>query len=143
MGHKLLIKSALLMPTAKKDEVNIVEIESEGYNKEKVKVPILAMKGGNDLQTYVDILAPIASSSSTTWPGKLILRARMKKWRCRRRKAKRRMFLPVLSRRSRAQQTLRSARPPRPGTRWTTRRRRSSPVPLSRVQPRPALLSDV
>ena len=24
------------MPTAKKDEVNIVEIESEGYNKEKV-----------------------------------------------------------------------------------------------------------
>merc|ERR1711922_63666 len=24
----------------------------------KVKVPILAMKGGNDLQTYVDILVP-------------------------------------------------------------------------------------
>merc|ERR1719447_1445238 len=46
------------MPTAKKDEVNMVEIESEGYNKEKVKVPILAMKGGNDLQTYVDILVP-------------------------------------------------------------------------------------
>merc|ERR1712013_670421 len=41
------------------------------------------------------------------------------------------------------QQTLRSARPPRPGTRWTTRRRRPSPVPLSRVQPRPALLIDV
>merc|ERR1711872_176417 len=58
MGHKLLIKSALLMPTAKKDEVNIVQIESEGYNKEKVKVPILAMKGGNDLQTYVDMLVP-------------------------------------------------------------------------------------
>merc|ERR1711972_441181 len=50
--------SAILMPTAKKDEVNIVEIESEGYNKEKVKVPILAMKGGNDLQTYVDLLVP-------------------------------------------------------------------------------------
>merc|ERR1719192_1053423 len=46
------------MPTAKKDEVNIVQIESEGYNKEKVKVPILAMKGGNDLQTYVDLLVP-------------------------------------------------------------------------------------
>jgi len=56
--HKLLIKSAILMPTAKKDEVNIVQIESEGYNKEKVKVPVLAMKGGNDLQTYVDILVP-------------------------------------------------------------------------------------
>merc|ERR1719447_378407 len=46
------------MPTAKKDEVNIVQIESEGYNKEKVKVPILAMKGGNDLQTYLYILVP-------------------------------------------------------------------------------------
>jgi len=57
-SHKLLIKSAILMPTAKKDEVNIVQIESEGYNKEKVKVPILAMKGGNDLQSYVDILVP-------------------------------------------------------------------------------------
>ena len=55
---RLLIKSAILLPTAKQDEVNIVQIESEGYNKEKVKVPILAMKGGADLQTYVDILVP-------------------------------------------------------------------------------------
>merc|ERR1719234_2677704 len=46
------------MPTAKKDDINIVEIESEGYNQEKVKVPILAMRGGTDLQTYVDILVP-------------------------------------------------------------------------------------
>merc|ERR1719285_839080 len=46
------------MPTVKKDDVNIVEIESEGYNQEKVKVPILAMRGGADLQTYVDILVP-------------------------------------------------------------------------------------
>merc|ERR1719180_262448 len=46
------------MPTAKKDDINIVEIESEGYNQEKVKVPILAMRAGNDLQTYVDILVP-------------------------------------------------------------------------------------
>ena len=34
--HKLLIKSAILLPTVKQDEVNIVQIESEGYNKEKV-----------------------------------------------------------------------------------------------------------
>ena len=34
---RLLIKSAILMPSAKKDDVNIVQIESEGYNKEKVK----------------------------------------------------------------------------------------------------------
>merc|ERR1719234_91874 len=46
------------MPTAKKDDINIVEIESEGYNKEKVKVPVLAMRGATDLQTYVDILVP-------------------------------------------------------------------------------------
>merc|ERR1719234_1698008 len=46
------------MPTAKKDDVNIVEIESEGYKQEKVKVPILAMRGDTDLQTYVDILVP-------------------------------------------------------------------------------------
>merc|ERR550517_1978722 len=46
------------MPTAKKDDINIVEIESEGYNQEKVKVPILAMRAGTDLQTYVDILVP-------------------------------------------------------------------------------------
>merc|ERR1712215_318695 len=30
----------------------------EGYNKEKVVVPIVAMKGGTDHQTYVDILVP-------------------------------------------------------------------------------------
>ena len=36
-GHRLLIKSAILMPSAKKDEVTVVQIESEGYNKEKVR----------------------------------------------------------------------------------------------------------
>merc|ERR1712192_92250 len=46
------------MPTAKKNDINIVEIESDGYNQEKVKVPILAMRGATDLQTYVDILVP-------------------------------------------------------------------------------------
>ena len=71
------------MPTAKKDDINIVQIESEGFNQEKVgsslpdmdynyegldtfllhyscqvKVPVLAMRGGTDLQTYVDILVP-------------------------------------------------------------------------------------
>merc|ERR1719193_2556545 len=46
------------MPIAKKDDINIVQIESEGYNQEKVKVPVLAMRGGTDLQTYVDILVP-------------------------------------------------------------------------------------
>ena len=33
---RLLIKSAILMPTAKKDDIIVVQIESEGYNKEKV-----------------------------------------------------------------------------------------------------------
>ena len=35
-SHRLLIKTAILMPTAKKDEVTVVEIESEGFNKQKV-----------------------------------------------------------------------------------------------------------
>ena len=79
------------MPNAKKDDVNIVQIESEGFNQEKVcfhidelcsapilmrstdnqhaawystsqvKVPVLAMRGGTDLQTYVDILVPTSA----------------------------------------------------------------------------------
>jgi len=57
-GHRLLIKNAILMPTAKKDEVTIVQIEGEGYNKSKVMVPICAMKGGKDTQQYVDLLIP-------------------------------------------------------------------------------------
>ena len=35
-SHRLLIKTAILMPSAKKEEVTVVEIESEGYNKQKV-----------------------------------------------------------------------------------------------------------
>merc|ERR1719318_1004714 len=46
------------MPSAKADEVTIVQIESEGYNKQKVVVPICAMKGGSDYQRYVDLLVP-------------------------------------------------------------------------------------
>merc|ERR1712096_387221 len=57
-GHRLLIKSAILMPIAKKNEVTVIQIESEGYNKQKVFVPIVAMKGGTDLQKYVDLLVP-------------------------------------------------------------------------------------
>jgi len=57
-GHKLLIKSAILMPGAKEGEVTVVQIESEGYNKQKVVVPIVAMRAGTDYQTYVDLLVP-------------------------------------------------------------------------------------
>merc|ERR1719295_2271258 len=52
------------MPTAKKDEVTVVQIESEGYKQEKLTVPICAMKGGKDLQTYVDLLVPCPSKIS-------------------------------------------------------------------------------
>ena len=34
-SQRLLIKTAILMPSAKKDEVTVVEIESEGYYKHK------------------------------------------------------------------------------------------------------------
>merc|ERR1712142_121589 len=63
-SHRLLIKSAILMPTAKKDEVTVVQIESEGYKQEKLTVPICAMKGGQDLQTYVDLLVPCPAKIS-------------------------------------------------------------------------------
>ena len=41
-SHRLLIKTAVLMPSAKKDEVTVVQIESEGYNKQTV-ILILAL----------------------------------------------------------------------------------------------------
>ena len=37
-GHRLLIKTAILMPSAKKDEVTVVQIESEGFNKQTVNI---------------------------------------------------------------------------------------------------------
>merc|ERR1719431_86768 len=55
-SHRLLVKSAILMPTAK--EVTMVQVESEGYNKTKVTVPVCAMQGGADLQKYMDLLIP-------------------------------------------------------------------------------------
>merc|ERR1719348_1177146 len=36
----------------------MVQVESEGYNETKVIVPICAMKGGSELQRYLDILVP-------------------------------------------------------------------------------------
>ena len=54
LGHKLLVKNAILMPSVK--IVKIVQIEIEGYNDEKVVVPICALKGGSDHQQYVDLL---------------------------------------------------------------------------------------
>jgi len=57
-GHRLLLKNAVLMPEAKKDDVCIIQVESEGYNMTKVVTPIIAMKGGTDYQQYVDILVP-------------------------------------------------------------------------------------
>merc|ERR1712098_853930 len=63
-SHRLLVKSAILMPSAKKDEVSIVQIECDGYNKQKGIVPICAMKGGQDLQKYVDFLVPCTAKIS-------------------------------------------------------------------------------
>merc|ERR1719425_41878 len=40
------------------DEVTIVQVESEGYKKETVVVPICAMKAGQNLHQYVDLLLP-------------------------------------------------------------------------------------
>ena len=35
---RLLIKSAVLMPSAKDGEVTVVQVEAEGYNKQKVNI---------------------------------------------------------------------------------------------------------
>lgn len=63
-GHRLLIKNAILMPEAKKDEVTVLQIECDGYNKKKVVTPIVAMKGGVDHQRYVDLLVPCPAKIS-------------------------------------------------------------------------------
>merc|ERR1712126_37475 len=57
-GHRLLIKQAILPPSAKKDEVSIIQLEGEGFNKTKITVPICAMKGGRDYQQMIDLLIP-------------------------------------------------------------------------------------
>ena len=57
-GHRLLLKSAVLMPSAKAGEASVVQVETEGYNNTKVVTPIVAMRGGEDHQQYVDILIP-------------------------------------------------------------------------------------
>merc|ERR1719147_491651 len=46
------------MPAAKDGEVTIVQVESDGYKDATVTVPICAMKGGADLQKYIDVLLP-------------------------------------------------------------------------------------
>ena len=57
-GHRLLIKNAVLMPSATADEVSLIQVETEGYNKTKVVVPFVAMMGGRDYNSYIDLLIP-------------------------------------------------------------------------------------
>merc|ERR1712025_655527 len=45
-------------PEAKVDEVTVIQLEGEGFNKVKMTVPICAMKGGRDCQQMVDLLIP-------------------------------------------------------------------------------------
>merc|ERR1712212_906737 len=60
-NHRLLIKQAILHPEAKEGEVTMLQVETIGYNKQKIVAPIVAMKAGNDLQKYVDLLIPDAA----------------------------------------------------------------------------------
>ena len=45
-SHRLLIKNAVLMPSAKKDQVTVVQIESEGHNKQTVSTEFLLLRIG-------------------------------------------------------------------------------------------------
>jgi len=57
-NHRLLIKSAILHPEAKEGEVTMLQVETTGYNKEKIVSPFVAMKAGSKLQQYVNLLLP-------------------------------------------------------------------------------------
>ena len=57
-SHTLLVKNAVLMPSAIADEVSLIQVETEGYNKTKVVVPFVAMMGGRDYNSYIDLLIP-------------------------------------------------------------------------------------
>jgi len=60
-NHRLLIKSAILHPDAKKDEVTMIQVETTGYKNEKVVTPFLAMQKEHGLQQYVNLLLPDAA----------------------------------------------------------------------------------
>ena len=57
-SHTLLVKNAVLMPSATTDEVSLIQVETEGYNKTKVVVPVVAMMGGRDYNSYIDLQIP-------------------------------------------------------------------------------------
>jgi len=57
-NHRLLVKTAILHPTAKEGEVVMLQVETIGYKEEKIVAPFLAMKGGSNLQQHVDLLIP-------------------------------------------------------------------------------------
>merc|ERR1712098_591251 len=99
-GHRLLIKSAILMPSAKENEVTVVQIESEGYRGKSVTVPICAMKGGVDLQKYVDLLVPGPSKMKIIHgegPIHLIGSHCVDYWDFRKKKVKTRMKMRVMT----------------------------------------------
>ena len=64
-GHRLLIKSAILMPTAKENEVTVVQIESEGYKGKTVSCitnynSSLVLKASFSLTKSIVILIALA-----------------------------------------------------------------------------------
>lgn len=61
-NHRLLVKTAILHPTATEGEVVMLQVETTGYKEEKIIAPFLAMKGGQQLQQQVDLLIPDAAT---------------------------------------------------------------------------------
>ena len=55
-AYRLHVKTAILKPDAKEDEVTIVEMETEGYNRQQVVAPICAMTSGKDVLHNLDIV---------------------------------------------------------------------------------------
>lgn len=55
--HTLIIKQALLSPSAKDSEVNVIEVETTGY-KGNIKQPIIALIGGKQPHLLLDLNFP-------------------------------------------------------------------------------------
>merc|ERR1712025_1444762 len=91
-------KTAVLKPEAKDGEVTVVQVECEGYNSQEVAVPICAMKGGADLQRYLDVLIPSPPATLKIVRGEgpihLIPRTKMmamRRWKLRKRPRRRKL----------------------------------------------------
>ncbi|XP_050689410.1 nucleoplasmin-like protein ANO39 [Eriocheir sinensis] len=54
--HTLSVRQVVLGPEAKEGEANVVELEVEGYNNKKTRIPICVSKAGGSYVSNVEVL---------------------------------------------------------------------------------------